>query len=205
MAAQIITVFLTVLILIDPLGLIPIFISLTQDMSSRERKKTMVKSVTVAFFILSFFIVAGERILQFLGIMPGSFFIAGGILFFIISLDLLLGHRQRTKTSRREMEQREDYSVFPLAVPILAGPGTITTIIIYSVESADPLFTALVLFGAVITALSVSLVTMAASDQILKLLRETGVSVVQRLMGLILSALAVQFIFDGLVKLGVLA
>ncbi len=205
MVAQISTIFLTVIILIDPLGLIPIFISLTQDMQPRDRRKTMFKSVTVALGILTFFIVAGERILDFLGILPGSFFIAGGILFFIISLDLLLGHRQRTKTSRREMEQREDSSVFPLAVPILAGPGTITTIIIYSVEASDPLVISLILFGAVVTALSICLITMAGSDHILRLLRETGVSVVQRLMGLILSALAVQFIYDGLVKLGVLA
>ncbi len=203
MVAQITTIFLTVLILIDPLGLIPVFISLTQDLSPEGRRKTMYKSVTVALIILTFFIIAGERILDFLGILPGSFFIAGGILFFIISLDLLLGHRQRTKTSRREKTKPEDSSVFPLAVPILAGPGTITTIIIYSVESADPLLTALILFGAVVTGLAVSLIAMAGSDYILKVLRETGVSVVQRLMGLILSALAVQFIFDGLVKLGI--
>ena len=202
--AQIFTIFFTVLILVDPIGLIPIFLALTQEMKPRERRKTMVKSVTVALFVLTFFIVAGEAILRFLGIMPGSFFIAGGILFFIISLDMLLGHRQRTKTSRREMEHREDYSVFPLAVPILAGPGTITTIIIYSVETSDPVFTGFVLFLSAVASLAVCLVAMAASDQILKLLRETGVSVVQRLMGLILSGLAIQFIYDGFIKLGII-
>lgn len=204
MVAQAVTIFLTVLILVDPIGLIPIFLTLTREMSPSGRRKTMLKSVATACFVLTVFIVAGEGILSFLGILPGSFFIAGGILFFIISLDLLLGHRQRTKTSRREMDQREDCAVFPLGVPILAGPGTITTIIIYSVEASDPLFTATVLFLSVVSSLGVCLVVMAASDHILKILRETGVSVVQRLMGLILSGLAVQFIYDGFIKLGII-
>ncbi len=203
MFAQVFTVFLTVLILIDPIGLIPIFLSLTDGMERERRRKTKVKSLLVAFFILAFFIVAGETILTFLGILPGSFFIAGGILFFIISLDLLLGHRQRTKTSRRESEPREDYSVFPLAVPILSGPGTITTILIFSVESTDTYFTAGILLLAVAVALFVCFITMSASTVILRVLRETGVSVIQRLMGLILSALAIQFIYDGLIKLNI--
>jgi multiple antibiotic resistance protein len=203
MVAQVFTVFLTVLILIDPLGLTPIFIALTRGMSRRERRRVMMKSVTAAFFVLSFFIFAGESILDFLGILPGSFFVAGGILFFIISLDLLLGHRQRTKTSRREMEHHEDCSVFPLAVPILAGPGTITTIIIYSVEAVNSTFVTIVLFGSVAVSLLLCFILMAASTFILRILRETGVSVIQRLMGLILSGLAIQFIYDGLVKLNV--
>ncbi|TVR72218.1 MAG: NAAT family transporter [Spirochaetaceae bacterium] len=205
MTSQLFTLFLTVLILVDPLGLVPVFLSLTQGMDARHRRKTMFKSVLVALFILTIFIVAGEGILIFLGILPGSFYIAGGILFFIISLDLLLGHPQRTKTSRREKDHRDDPSVFPLAVPILAGPGTITTIIIYSVETPDTYLTGVLLFLSVAASLGICLITMAASDHILRLLRETGVSVLQRLMGLILSALAVQFIYDGLVRLNIVA
>jgi len=200
--AQVLTMFLTVLILVDPFGLVPLYLSLTGGLDARAKRRTMFRSVGTALVVLLFFIIAGKTILAFLGVRPGSFYIAGGVLFFIISLDLLLGHPQRTKTSEREHD-REDSSVFPLGVPILAGPGTITTIIIYSAETTNPVFTGLVLAGSVILSLAICLGAMLASEQILRLLRQTGVSVIQRLMGLILSALAVQFIYDGLVKLGI--
>jgi multiple antibiotic resistance protein len=158
----------------------------------------------VAFVVLCVFIFTGNAILRFLGIQPGSFFIAGGILLFIASLDLLLGKPGRTKTSEEaRVQEREDVSVFPIAIPMLAGPGTITTILLYVSEEKNPLFILPTLVGSVALSLACACLTMYLSSFFLKLLGRTGVSVIERIMGIVLTALSVQFVYDGLVKLGI--
>ncbi len=133
---EILTIFLTIFIVADPLGLIPVFLSLTGHMDAHKKRNTILKAVLTAFTVLALFILAGRDILTFLGIKPGSFYVAGGVLLFIVSLDLLLGHRQRTKTSERERDA-EDIFIFPLGIPILAGPGTITTILLFASEVSE--------------------------------------------------------------------
>ncbi len=203
MVRQIFTIFFTIFIVIDPLGLIPVFLALTVGQSKKERRNTIFKSVLTALFVLSLFILFGRGILSFLGILPGSFFVAGGILLFITSLDLLIGHRQRTKISEA-VEEKEDVSIFPLGIPMLAGPGTITTILLFVSESREILFVEAVLFGAVVATLSVALMTMFLSGLFLRIFKKTGVSIIQRIMGIILSGLAVQFIYEGLLKLQII-
>jgi multiple antibiotic resistance protein len=159
----------------------------------------------VAFVVLCVFIFTGNAILRFVGIQPGSFFIAGGILMFIVSIDLLLGKPGRTKTSAdAEEEDREDVSIFPLAIPMLAGPGTITTILLYVSEVQMPGYILPVLVGSVVFALAVAGLTMLLSSFFLRILGRTGVSVIERIMGIVLTGLSVQFVYDGLVRLGVL-
>ena len=207
LASTIVTIFLTVFIVVDPFGIVPVFISLTGGLSRQRRRRTITKAVVVAFVVLCVFIFTGNAILRFLGIQPGSFFIAGGILMFIVSIDLLLGKPGRTKTSGEESdEEREDVSIFPLAIPMLAGPGAITTVLLYVGE--DKLRPALmlpVLTGAVALALACAGLTMFLSSFFLRVLGKTGVSVIERIMGIILTGLSVQFVYDGLLKLGVLA
>ncbi len=160
----------------------------------------------VAFIVLCLFIFTGSAILKFLGIQPGSFFIAGGILMFIISIDLLLGRPGRTKMSGREAaEDREDVSIFPLAIPMLAGPGAITTVLLYVSEDKLPPFIPLILAVAVALSLAMAAGTMLLSTFFLRVLGRTGVSVIERLMGIVLTALSVQFVYDGLLKLGIIA
>jgi multiple antibiotic resistance protein len=205
LASQIVTIFLAVFIVVDPFGIVPVFISLTGGLSAARRRTTILKSVVVAFVVLCLFIFTGSIILRFLGIQPGSFFIAGGILMFIVSIDLLLGKPGRTKTSSSGTEEdREDVSIFPLAIPMLAGPGAITTVLLYVSEDSLASFIPLVLVGSVALALAIAALTMAASSFFLRVLGKTGVSVIERIMGIVLTGLSVQFVYDGLVKLGVL-
>jgi multiple antibiotic resistance protein len=205
LASQIVTIFLAVFIVIDPFGIVPVFISLTAGFTPRRRRATILKATAVAFVVLCLFIFSGNAILRFLGIQPGSFFIAGGILMFIVSMDLLLGKPGRTKTSGDEQgEGRDDVSIFPLAIPMLAGPGAITTILLYVSEDGLPGVILPVLTGSVALALALAGVTMLASTFFLRVLGRTGVSVIERIMGIVLTALSVQFVYDGLLKLGVL-
>ena len=206
LASQIVTIFLAVFIVVDPFGIVPVFISLTGGLSAARRRSTILKSVIVAFVVLCLFIFTGAVILRFLGIQPGSFFIAGGILMFIVSIDLLLGRPGRTKTSSSGTEEeREDVSIFPLAIPMLAGPGAITTVLLYVSEDSLPASIPFILVGSVALALAIAALTMAASSFFLRVLGKTGVSVIERIMGIVLTGLSVQFVYDGLLKLGVLA
>jgi len=204
--SEIVTIFLAVFIVVDPFGIVPVFISLTGGFTPARRHSTILKAVLVAFVVLGLFIFTGSAILRFLGIQPGSFFIAGGVLMFIISIDLLLGRPGRTKTTGREAaEDREDVSIFPLAIPMLAGPGAITTVLLYVSENTLPPFIPLILAGSVALALAMAGGTMLLSSFFLRVLGRTGVSVIERIMGIVLTALSVQFVYDGLLKLGVIA
>ena len=127
-------------------------------------------------------------------------------MFFLISLDMLFGQRKRSKTSDQESEEdSSSIAVFPLAIPMIAGPGAVTTIILYSTGQVDWLTITLLLFASIVPVLLVEYLAMRGSSFILRVLGKTGVSVVERMMGLILSGLAIQFVYDGLVKLGILA
>lgn len=201
-------ILVTVLIVIDPLGAVPLFISLAHDLDEAQKRRTIRSAILIAFVVLALFIVVGKYILRFLGIMPGAFYVAGGVLFFFIAIDMLFGQAKRAKTSSDE-EPEEDgpssIAVFPLAIPLIAGPGMITTIMLYSAGNYEPLSTMAMLFGAVVIALAAMFVALSASGLILRALGKTGVSVIERIMGLLLSGLAVQFVYDGLAKLGFLA
>ena len=206
LVSQIVTIFLAVFIVVDPFGIVPVFISLTHGLTPARRHTTILKALLVAFGVLCLFIFTGSAILRFLGILPGSFFISGGILMFIISIDLLLGRPGRTKTTGREAgEEREDVSIFPLAIPMLAGPGAITTVLLYVSEDTLPTFIPFVLAGSVALALGLAGITMLLSSFFLRVLGRTGVSVIERIMGIVLTGLSVQFVYDGLLKLGVIA
>jgi multiple antibiotic resistance protein len=206
LTSEIVTIFLTVFIVVDPFGIVPVFISLTRGLSPHRLRTTVLKSTIIAFVVLCVFIFTGSAILGFLGIQPGSFFIAGGILMFIVSMDLLLGKPGRTKTSGDEAgEAREDVSIFPLAIPMLAGPGAITTVLLYVSEDKLHGIIRPVLVGSVALALAIAGVMMFLSSFFLRVLGRTGVSVIERIMGIVLTGLSVQFVYDGLLKLGVLA
>ncbi len=204
---QIVTTFLAIFIVVDPFGIVPFFISLTAGFDARRRRATILKAVAIAFVVLLLFILAGNAILRFLGIHPGSFYIAGGILLFLVSIDLLFGKPGRTKTPPQEpgveprLAEHDDVSIFPLAVPMLAGPGTITTILLY-VSAGRGAVEIGVLAACVAVALACAVLTMSLSAAFLRVLGRTGVSVIERIMGIVLSGLSVQFVYDGIVRLG---
>jgi multiple antibiotic resistance protein len=206
LASQIVTIFLTIFIVVDPFGIVPVFISLTGGFDARRRRRTILRSAVVAFIVLCLFILGGNAVLRFLGIQPGSFYIAGGILMFIISIDLLLGKPGRMKTSEEAAdEEHNDVSIFPLAIPMLAGPGAITSVLLFASQDTLGGFMLPVLIGSVALTLAFSGLTMFLSSFFLRVLGRTGVSVIERIMGIILTGMSVQFVYDGCVKLGVLA
>jgi multiple antibiotic resistance protein len=199
-------ILLTSLVVIDPLGAVPLFISLTGDLDQAARRSTIKTAVLTSFIVLSVFILGGRFILKYFGISPGSFYVAGGILFFLIAIEMLFGQAKKSRSSSEEEgEERSSIAVFPLAIPYIAGPGMITTIMLYSAGSYPLVSTTVMLFAAVIISLIAMYVSLSASSLILKVLGKTGVSVIERMMGLLLSGLAVQFVYDGLEKLGVFA
>lgn len=209
--SEIVTIFIAVFIVVDPFGIVPFFISLTAGFDARRRRTTILRAGAVAFVVLLLFILAGSAILRTLGIQPGSFYIAGGILLFLVSIDLLFGKPGRTKTTPPESEdaggaapaEREDVSIFPLAVPMLAGPGTITTILLY-VSAGRGVVEISMLTACVAVAIACAMLTMSLSAAFLRVLGRTGVSVIERIMGILLSGLSVQFVYDGIVRLGLL-
>jgi multiple antibiotic resistance protein len=206
LASQVVTIFLTVFIVVDPFGIVPVFISLTGGLPQRRRTVTITRAVVAAFVVLCLFTLGGNVVLRFLGIQPGSFYIAGGILMFIVSIDLLLGKPGRMKTSEPDADaERDDPSIFPLAIPMLAGPGAITTVLLFASEDTLGAIMLPVLLGSVAFALVIAALTMFLSSFFLRVLGRTGVSVIERIMGIILTGMSVQFVYDGCVKLGVLA
>ncbi len=202
MRNEVLTIFTTLFIVIDPLGIIPIFLALAGHLSAARRRSILLKATAIAFLVLCLFIFLGNAILRFLGIQAGSFSIAGGILLFIASIDMLLGKPRRTKVTAEEMED-PDIAVFPLGIPLLAGPGAITSVLLF--VSADPSVPWLrpVLVGAVLATLLIAVLTMSLSGLLLRVLHKTGVSVLERIMGILLAGLSVQFVYDGLVRLRV--
>lgn len=206
MAAAYLQMFFTILIVVDPIGIVPLFLSATAHLGDAERRKAMRLSVTVAAVIMTVFAVAGRFILSFFGISPGAFYVAGGIMFFLIALEMLFGAPKRSKKSSEEVdEDSSSLAVFPLAIPMISGPGTVTTIMLYSSGPMPWLTATALLVASIVPVLALEYLAMRSSGMILRVLGKTGVSVVERMMGLVLSGLSIQFVFDGLVKLGVIA
>jgi multiple antibiotic resistance protein len=188
---------------IDPIGLVPIYLSLSSHIPQEKKKLIIRKAVLVSFIILTLFIVFGKWILSLLGIQPGAFFIAGGIMLFIISMEMLFGRPSKSRTADDNDEEGVSLAIFPLAIPLLAGPGVITTIILFTGGDPNPRVY-LMLFISVIITLAVAWAVLSFSGLIHKVLGNTGVSVIERIMGLLLAGLSVQFIYDGIVKLGII-
>lgn len=195
-----ITAFATLFVIIDPIGLAPLFAALTQGMETRARRAIAIRSCVVAFGILLLFGIAGEALLGFVGISMAAFRIAGGALLFLTALDMLFERRQERRDG--QAEQRPDPSVFPLAVPLIAGPGSIATMILLAGETAgDPAMTAGI-FGVMGAVIAITFLLFLAGGLIERGLGRTGINIVTRLLGMLLAALAVQFILTGLADAG---
>lgn len=205
MVQQIIPIFLALFILIDPLGVSMIYLSLTAEMPLAKRRKIALRAPLIAFIVLGLFIFLGQTIIGALGIMPGSLYVAGGILLFFVATDLLFAKPKRTKTSEQEEDSPgQDMAIFPLALPLLSGPGAITAILLYLSDNPHNLVFSLVLLGVVAVVLGLGVIFMLGSRFVRKVLRDTGVKVIERIMGILLAGMSVQFVYNGLVKLEIL-
>ena len=201
MIEQLVKFFVVFFVVVDPVSLIPLFAGLTQGASARYKKKMAGKATAIALAISVLFALAGAKFLDIMGVSLSSFRIAGGTLLFLIALDMVFARpsgSRSTTTEQEETKKREDIAVFPLAFPFIAGPGALATILLAAGEvRAKPLLFAglLVAVGLVLIACWVS---MLATPRLMKALGVTGANVVSRLSGVILAALAVQFIVDGI-------
>jgi multiple antibiotic resistance protein len=182
-------------VIIDPLGLTPLFVALTQGMTAKARRKITIRAIGVALFVLMLFALFGETVLGFIGISMPPFRVAGGILLFLTALDMLFQRRAKRREDQSE-EEANDPSGFPLAIPLIAGPGSINTIILI----AGATFGAIGLASAGLVALAglISVfISFSMANGLEKLLGKTGIDVVTRLLGMLLAALSVQFVLKG--------
>jgi MarC family membrane protein len=197
------TAFATAFTIIDPIGMIPLTLSATANDSPQQRNRIIDQAVIVAACIMLFMGLVGRPFLEYLGITLPAFTIAGGIFLFLIAIDMLFARptgAKRTEAEEREAAANENPAVFPLAVPMIAGPGTIATILLLvSLAHGDRIELGIVLV-AYAAALIVTWGCMRASGFLLKLISNTGIHVVTRLLGIILGALAVQFVINGAVQ-----
>ena len=204
MLDQLVTIFVTFLVVIDPIGVAPIFSALTRGGSDRYRRRMAFKGTSIATLIMLFFALTGDALLRFLGISLAAFRISGGALLFLLAIDMVFarpsGLRSTTVREQEEAQYKDDISVFPLAFPLLAGPGTLTTILLITSglrPQAQPLLF-FSLLGVLLGVLLLTLLTLLLAPHLMKLLGETGANVIDLLLGVILAALAVQFMLEGL-------
>lgn len=193
-----VTAFVTLFVVIDPVGLAPVFIALTPGMGAAQRRRIGFRALVIAAVLLMIFGLAGESILSGIGISISAFRIAGGLLLFLTALDMLFERR----TQRREHQGdgdplHHDPSVFPLAMPLLAGPGALATMILLMGQA--PGIGHMVMVNLMMLAvLVIAMALFVVATPLANALGRTGVMVVTRLLGMLLAALSVQFVIDGL-------
>jgi multiple antibiotic resistance protein len=194
-----ITAFTTLFILIDPPGLAPLYMALTQGMDEGHRRAIGRRACLVAGALMLVFLFLGEAVLGFVGISMPAFRVAGGVLLFLTALDMLFERRQTRRRGNAEdgADPGHDPSVFPLALPLIVGPGVITTIILLAGQS-DGALHYLSIAGVLAANLVIVWLTFLAAPAFERILGRVGINVVTRVLGMLLAALAVQFILDGL-------
>jgi len=203
MLEQAIKFFIVFFVVVEPISLIPVFSGLTEGASNSYKHKMALKSVLVASGILLLFALAGAGFLGAMGISLDSFRIFGGLLLFLIALEMVFARESGTRTSsdeKVESKKRADISVFPLAFPFMAGPGALTTLLLWfgpiSVTAQPLQF--LLMFTCALVVLASCLFAMWVSGPLMRVIGVTGTNVANRLFGVVLGALSVQFIVDGL-------
>ncbi|MEZ5715923.1 MAG: MarC family protein [Paracoccaceae bacterium] len=208
--AFLVTAFTALFVVIDPVGLTPLFVTLTQGAEPGQRRAIGLRACLIAFALLTAFAIFGEAVLGFVGITMPAFRIAGGALLFLTALDMLFERRAPRRQGQVDDSQTDDAtpedeshdpSVFPLALPLIAGPGAIATVILLAGQRGDTLGLVAVI-GTVAAVLAVVFAFFLASGLLERALGKTGINIATRLLGMLLAALSVQFILDGLKAFG---
>ncbi len=184
--------------LTNPLGAMPVFMTMTMELDEVERRKVALRASLVSFLIMMMFAISGDFIFRFFGISIDSLRIVGGIIFLIMGMDMLQARLVKTKVKDSEVKNYvNDISITPLAIPMLCGPGTITNAIVMWNRAADWEMKTMMVLAVVVVIVLVYCI-LRSSSRIIKLLGETGNNVMMRLMGLIVMVIAVEFFFSGL-------
>ena len=199
--AFLITSFVTLFVIVDPIGLTPVFLALTQGMSPTRRRSVGLRACFTAAILLAVFAAFGEAVLGFVGISMAAFRVAGGALLFLTALDMLFERRTKRRQEQGGEDDIEDPSVFPIAMPLIAGPGSIATMILLAGQRPGVEGFVMVI-TVMLAVLTVIVMMFLASGVFERLLGKTGINVITRLLGMLLAALSVQFILDGLKDFG---
>jgi multiple antibiotic resistance protein len=198
-----VSAFVTFFVVIDPPGCAPIFASLTAGAEAAQRRAMAIRSVLIASGILLFFGLFGEDLLRALGVGLPAFRIAGGIMLFLIALEMVFEKRQARRENRanevNSTPEIEDISVFPMAIPMIAGPGSIASIMLLMARS-EGLPESLVVLGALAAILLLTMIALLAAAPLMRLLGHKVEAMITRILGVILAALAAQFVIDGITK-----
>lgn len=204
MSESLLNAFILLFVVIDPIGVASLFCAITRGYSARAARAAAVRGVAVAFLLVLAFALGGSLLLRYLGVSMPAFTVAGGILLFLLAVDMVLvrqsGLRTATASEQEEAEHRADISVFPLAIPMIAGPGTLTTVLLLTGDRGWSR-QALEVMLAVVLVLAITLAMLLAARLIQRVLGETGVNVIVRVFGILLAALAVQYVSNGIHQL----
>ena len=194
--------FTTLFVVIDPPGLVPVLLALTVGVAATERRRMALKGVLIAALILLGFALVGDAVLRLLGIGLPAFRTAGGVMLMLIALEMVFERRterrSRTADELRDVGGHDDISVFPLAIPLLAGPGAITSIMLLMARYQGDVASQAVVIAVLAVVMALCVVTFLFVEPVERLLGPTLTHVISRLLGILLAALAVQYIFDGL-------
>jgi len=201
MIEQLVKTFVVFFLVIEPISLVPMFAALTRGGEPGYRRKMAYKSIAISALIFVLFAVAGGYVLQALGVTVNAFKIAGGVLLFLLAVDMVFarqsGLRSTTVREQDEARYREDISVFPLAFPLIAGPGALATLLLFVVDARGQPLALLSLLAVIFGVLAITLVLLLATTRIMRVMGVTGANVISRLLGVVLAALAVQYVLDG--------
>ncbi len=196
--------FVTFFVIIDPLGIAPIFASLTFQMDDSKRRRTALRSVLVTGAILLFFAFIGGSVIEAAGISLAAFSVAGGALLFLIGLEMVFStkphklHQSESNDAQGTTQQESDPAIVPLAIPLMAGPGAIASVLLLMTNHAHSPSAQAAVLGAMGVVLCLALIIYIFAGTLLRLAGETVAQVISRIMGVLLCALAVQYIFNGL-------
>ncbi|MGO4915472.1 MarC family protein [Pseudogemmobacter sp. W21_MBD1_M6] len=192
--------FVTLFVVIDPIGLAPLFVALTRGMDDQQRRSIGIRACLTGFVLLTLFGLLGEAVLGFVGISMPAFRIAGGILLFLTALDMLF--ERRTQRRQGQTSQANDPSIFPLATPLIAGPGAMATMILLVGQSGNDWAAIGMIHLVMLSVIAVVFLLFLSASLLERGLGPTGINVVTRLLGMLLAALSVQFVLDGLASFG---
>lgn len=203
MEIEILKTLIALLVLVNPLGAIPIFISLTPGSNQAERQRIAKTTAIAVAVVMILFAVVGEGLLRLLGISLGSFQVGGGLLLMLIAIALMNAKPAPTKTTKSEREEAEhkpNIAIVPMAIPLMTGPGTMSAVIIYASAARGWLQMTYLFISCLLVALT-CYATLALATPLTRLLGQTGINIVNRVMGMILAALSVEITVEGLYRL----
>ena len=192
--------FVTLFVVVDPLGVAPSFVALTNELGTVERQKTLARALIIAFGVTLFFLLGGHILLFYLGVTVHAFAISGGVLLFRASLPMLFGQRAGLQSTEPDEQGTigEDIAIFPLAIPLLSGPGAITTVLLLTTQ-ADENPTRLGLVAVVVALVYlIAWCVLYAGERLITRLGEGKVRILTRVLGIVLAALAVQYVLNGI-------